>query len=251
MQSKKHSIQFREKKNYYLFLFSSQILLAFSLIVSISCQGQQIRKDSLYLQQNLVQAQIEYYQNQTKEKSIIESLTPAILSLIGTFVGASLAFLGVRWSSDRQWKLEKQKWEKDQALEIRNTASEWCEILAVELQCMLWLLYIAKHDHEGLSEENIRDYLQETREAFKKELAIQAHLIVLDTAAHGQMKAIADEISDYDHDISSFIKSFRRAKDEATKGDALNKMADLYGPLKKYYNNIADRFSAGLSFKTG
>ena len=230
-------LKFNSRVRIFAFLF---------LVASLNAKAQ--NQDTL--QQNLIKAQTAYYQKQTQEKSFWGSLVNVLPGIIGTMIGASLALLGVRWSTNRQWKLEKEKWEKTKAKESlqekRSAAAELSKLIAAEIQTIIWLTWIAKYDSTALSQKDIDDYNIEMKKLFKEDLIAQTHLVVLDTELYKKMKPLVKEITGIDHRMSICVRKIQESNSPETNLKAARELGEFYDSAYNFYNSIPEKLGTIL-----
>ncbi|WP_375433855.1 hypothetical protein [uncultured Hymenobacter sp.] len=191
-----------------------KLLILVSLLTSLTCLGQGDSTKSDVLSQKLIKAQTDYYLNQTKEKSEIASI---LSSLLGTLLGAGLALLGVRWSTNRQWELEKDKWNQTQALErekwekalehesineVRIAAATLAKILAAQNQAIMWLTWIGLHEPKVFSTNDIANYNADMKKLFREEVVAEAYLAALQPGLYIEMGLLAKQVSSIDYQVT-------------------------------------------------
>ena len=231
--------------------FATSLLFLIILIVVMTGIAQ-TDSNSPMLEQQLIREQINnqkaqatYYEKQINSKTIWESLAPALASTIGTLIGATLALFGVRWSSNRQWKLEQERWiqtKKDESIkDIRVAAAELSKKIAAEVQTMMWLTWIAKYETEALSEKDIASYNREMKTLFKEDVAAQALLAALDTELHNKIKPLVKDVADIDHRISFTIKRFKQSQDVNSRLEAAKELGGFHNEVYGFYESMPDK----------
>lgn len=238
-----------QPKNLLFFLF---------LIFSIESKSMPPDTSINSLQKELIKQKTEYYRRQGKDQPFWKSLAAGLPTMLGTLLGATLALLGVRWSSNRQWQLERDKWEKAQQLErdkwektqanelikeIRLASAELAKKIASALQAIMWLTWIGKFNTQALVEKDLDDYLSETKKLFNELVVAQAHLAALDPELYKKMLQLVAEVLTIDSTMTFAIQKFKDAGSKDDKLVAAKELGSFYDKASKFYESIPDKFS--------
>lgn len=218
------------------------LFICFGLMISFNCMSQHSDTSTHALQQKLIKSQIAYYEKQTQGKSIWELFTPVLPGIIGTLIGASLALFGVRWSSGRQWRLEKDKWEKSQrneALkEVKQAVANLARVIAAEVQAIVWLTWTAKYQPATLSKKDIDEYYAEIKVLFKEDVVTQTYLSMLDAELYTKMKPVVKQVVGMDHEMSFPIDKFTRSEDRDEAMEAVRELGSFYDRAADFYQQM-------------
>ena len=240
-------------------LLSTLLLAALTMTAAVSIA--QPDANSLTLEQQLIKEQINnqkaqtaYYQKQIASKSGWDSLTSALMSAIGTFIGASLALVGVRWSSNRQWELEQKKWiqtKKDETLkESKLAAATLAQKVAAEIQAMIWLTWIARFEPRIFTEKDISTYDREMKSLMGEDMVAQAALAAVDPELHKRMKPFVKEASFLDHRMSRVTLKIKQA-DSSTREEVVKELGAFYDEAYGLYEDLPDRLGSILGTTFG
>jgi hypothetical protein len=190
-------------------------------------------------------------QTNTQPPTLLELLMSAVPSAVGTLIGAGITLFGVRWSSNRQWKLEEKKWFQartdEMSNEIRQSVAELVKNLAAEIQAILWLTWIAKYQPETFSENDINLYDQDMKLIFREVSAARAILATLDPKVYKDMSDLEKEVSAIDHFLAFPSREFKHSKDLYGKKKALESLGSFYDNAYNLYLNLPDRVGSILA----
>ena len=241
----------------FMKLLNEAVVVAVLTITATVCSAQS-EAGSLSLEQQLLREQISnqkaqaaYYQKQSASTSVWDSLQSILMSVMGTFIGASLALVGVRWSINRQWEIEQRKWrqtKQDETLkEARLAVATLAQKVAAEIQAMIWLTWIAKFEPNMLSENDIITYDKEMKSMMGEDMVAQAALIAVDPKLHDLMKPLVKEASSLDHRMSFATLKFKQA-DQLTRVAIVKELGHFYDEAYGLYENLPNRL--GLILET-
>lgn len=196
-------------------------------------------------------AQAAYYQKQAAGNSLSESFLNALTSAIGTFIGAGLALIGVRWSSNRQWELEQKKWlqakENEAAKEIKLAVAVLSQKIAAEIQAIIWLTWIAEYQPAMLSEKDINAYDREMKSLMSQDVIAQAALAAVDAELHRRIKPFVKEVSSLDHQMSFVTLRIKQAPEQSIEmHEAIKDLGEFYRQAYKLYETLPEKLAAVL-----
>ena len=199
-------------------------------------------------------AQAAYYQKQIAGNSLWQSFLGALTSAIGTFIGAGLALIGVRWSSNRQWDLEQKKWlqakEDEAAKEIKSAVAVLAQRMAAEIQAIIWLTWIAEFQPAMLTEKEISGYDREMKSLMSQDVAAQAALAAVNAELHSRIKPFVKEVSSLDHRMSFVVlKIGQAAEGSQEREEAIMDLGNFYYEAYDLYETLPEKLGTILKSK--
>lgn len=195
-----------------------------------------------------LQAQTDYYKKQAQNKSGWERIEPILGSLLGTLLGALLTLVGVRYSSNQQWQMEKERWWKQQMQErqkdARLAAVELSKVIAGWLRAIIWLTYIARREPQNLTESVIAAYEQESKGHFHAHAAAEMTLITLDERLYRELEPPGKELLGIDDLMNDELVDIRQAANEQERAKISESLGDRYLDAKRVQQELTNKMDS-------
>lgn len=212
------------------------------------------------------EAQAEYYRRQSNPAS---SMLSAMSGVLGTLLGALIAFLGLRFQAshqsvleDRRWQRarddEHAKWERAQGeeeakrrqtqederkKETRLAAADLSKKIAIAAHSMTWVLWIAKHDPKHLTRDIIDEHDQKMNVLYSDLVAAQVVVAALDQSLYEKTLPLVNLTYEYDGLISLFARDLNNAEN-------VRELGDLWSRVYQFSKKVPDKFLGMLELKS-
>jgi hypothetical protein len=191
------------------------------------------------------EAQADYYQRITKPAHV---LTTSSLGLIGSLLGALVAFLTLHLQAKSQAQLEQAKWarsrgdeevkrvearEDDARKEIRLAAADLSKKIAVAAHSMTWVLWIARHDSDNFSRKLLDEHDLRMNNLYAEIVAAQVVVAALDERIYRRTQPLISQIYELDGVI---------AKLATRLPDSLASLGVLWERSRKFEEDLPGAF---------
>ncbi len=232
-------------------IFAALLAPVVMLTVTCSVQAQSTPQEQ-YIEAQIEnqKAQATYYRMQTSPKGFWQTVISAIPSVMGTIVGAMVAFVGVLFAGWRQARLERDKWERAQSdewdKETRLALAELTRGLAAGVHAIAWCTWKAKYEPDEMKNVDFAKYDKEIKGLFPTIVGARVVLAGLDSKTHEKMAPLIKKLYKLDKELAQASVLFRKSRQEG-----INRLVTCYSNSNKFDKEILQTVTEIFKDKEG
>jgi hypothetical protein len=157
-------------------------------------------------------------QSSLQENGSWQTIASALPGVLGALVGALAAIGGSVFTSNRQARLEKDKWQRakedEWEKETRLALADLTKSLAAAVHAIAWCTWCAMYEPEEMHRKHFDRYDKESRELFPVIVGARVVLARLDHELHEKMTPLIKKLYRLDAELSHAWVLFRKEREQ-------------------------------------